>query len=446
MEVSQRLELPVPVVGMSFYPARMRRLLVLTLLLGACTASTDASDPTTTTTTAPTATTATSATSSTSPQTSTSGSLPTTTSPTSTTTTQPTTIPPTTTTLAPTTTTPAPTTTQPPAFRLAYQNVANMNFPIAMAARPGTSTSYVATKAGRVYLYDGTSISSSTVLDISGRVRNSGEQGFLGMALHPSNQSRFFAHYTATNGATVISEFTFSSPTSINAGSERVIFRHDQPAANHNGGSIQFGPGGLLYASLGDGGGSNDQYDHGQNSESLLGGIVSMSVDGSPNPTLYSMGLRNPWRTFIDGTTMYVPDVGQGRFEEVNVVSMQANLNFGWPIMEGASCHQPSSGCNTAGLVQPVVVVSHGDQGTCSITGGVVYKGSALPEISGHYFYSDWCGGYLRSFRWTGSVGSVSTWTSQVGRLSNVASFGLDGAGEMYVLTNSTLLKVVRGS
>lgn len=350
----------------------------------------------------------------------------------------------TTTSTSPTTTVPpTTTTTQPPAFSLAYQHIVNMSFPIAMIPRPGTGTSYVATKAGQVYLFDGSSVSA--VLDISGRVRNSGEQGFLGMALHPSNGSRFFAHYSASNGDTVISEFTASGSGSISAGSERVIFRHPQPAGNHNGGTIQFGPGGLLYASLGDGGGGNDQFGHGQNPDSMLGGIITLSVDGDPNPTLYSMGLRNPWRTFIDGNTMYLADVGQNRFEEINVVSMQAGRNFGWPIMEGNSCHQPSSGCNTSGLVQPVVVVNHGDQGTCSITGGVVYKGSALPEISGHYFYSDWCGGYLRSFRWTGSVSNATNWTSQVGQLSSVSSFGLDTAGEVYVMTNNALYKLVRG-
>lgn len=312
-----------------------------------------------------------------------------------------------------------------------------------MVTRSGNT--FIATKAGRVHVLQGDSIAGGTALDISGRVRNSGEQGFLGMAVHPSNPNRFFAHYTASNGDTVISEFSFSGATSINAGSERIIFRHAQPAANHNGGSIFFGPGGRLYAAMGDGGGGNDQFNHGQNPDSLLGGLISLSVDGDPAPQLYAMGLRNPWRTFLDGSTLYVADVGQNRFEEINVVSMQAGRNFGWPIMEGNSCHQPSSGCDTSGLVRPAVVVNHGDAGTCSITGGVVYKGSALPEISGHYFYSDWCGGYLRSFRWTGSVSNSTDWTSQVGRLGNVSSFGLDAAGELYIMTNSAVYRVVRG-
>lgn len=344
-----------------------------------------------------------------------------------------------------TTTTPAPTTTAAPQFTLAYQLVANLNFPLDMVARPGSGDSYIATKGGRIFHYDGASVSPAPVLDISGRVSSGGEQGLLALALHPSNPNRMFVHYTATNGDTVVAEYTFTSTTSINPGSERIIFRHDQPGTNHNGGTIQFGPGGLLYLSLGDGGGANDPWGHGQNPDTLLGGIVSLSVDGAANPTLYGMGLRNPWRTFIDGNTLYVADVGQGRFEEVNVVPMTSGHNFGWPIMEGGSCHQPSSGCNTAGLVQPVVVMNHGVQGTCSITGGVVYRGS-IPEIRGHYFYSDWCGGYLRSFRWTGSVSNTRNWTSQVGRPGNVSSFGLDGAGEMYVMTSSALYKVVQGN
>jgi glucose/arabinose dehydrogenase len=319
-----------------------------------------------------------------------------------------------------------------------------MSFPIHMVARPGSPNSYVATKGGRVYLYDGTSIAQTPVLDISGRVSGGSEQGLLALALHPTNASRMFAHYTATNGDTVIAEYTMSNPSSVSAASERIIFRHPQPAGNHNGGMIQFGPGGQLFVSLGDGGGSNDQYGHGQDPDTLLGAITTLRVDGDPDPTIYAIGLRNPWRTWIDGNTFYIADVGQNRFEEINVVPLQAGLNFGWPIQEGDACHQPPSGCDTTGLVQPVVVIAHQDQGTCSVTGGVVYRGS-IAEIAGHYFYSDWCGGYLRSFRWTGSVSSSSNWTSQVGRPGSVASFGLDGAGEMYVLTSTAIYKLVRG-
>ncbi len=420
----------------------MRRVIPLALLLVACT-----QPDVTPTTGVPSDTSTSGVTTSTTSSSSSTSTLPTTTTTTLATTT--TTVATTTTTTVATTTTttrpPTTTTTQASGFSLAYQEVASMSFPIHMVARPGSSNAYVATKGGRIYLLTGGSISPNPVLNISGRVAGGSEQGLLAMALHPSNNSRIFLHYSATNGDTVIAEYAFSSPTSIDPNSERIIFRHDQPAGNHNGGSIFFGPGGLLYAALGDGGGGNDQYNNGQNPDTLLGGIITLSVDGDPNPTLYNMGLRNPWRTFLDGSTLYVADVGQNRYEEINVVSIQAGRNFGWPIMEGNSCHQPSSGCNTSGLVRPVVVVSHGDQGTCSLTGGVVYRGSQLPEINGHYFYSDWCGGYLRSFRWTGSVTSATNWTSQVGRPGNVTSFGLDGAGEMYVLTNTALYKVVRG-
>jgi glucose/arabinose dehydrogenase len=318
-----------------------------------------------------------------------------------------------------------------------------MSFPIHMVARPGSAISYIATKGGQIHSFDGNQV-SGPLLNISGKVSSGGEQGLLAIALHPSNSSRIFVHYTNTAGNTVVSEYTMTSPTSIDAGSERVIFTHDQPASNHNGGMIQFGPGGLLYLGLGDGGGSNDPFEHGQNPNTLLGGLVSISVDGQPNPTLYNMGLRNPWRFWIDGSNIYIADVGQNRFEEVNVVSMAAGRNFGWPIMEGSSCHQPPSGCDQAGLILPVVVINHGNQSTCSITGGVVYRGS-IAEINGHYFYSDWCGGYLRSFRWTGSVSNSANWTSQVGRPGNVPSFGLDGSGEMYVLTSNAVYRVVRG-
>ncbi len=328
---------------------------------------------------------------------------------------------------------------------LRYQEIAPLPFPVEITAQSGSAHAYIATKDGRVWLYDGTSVDETPVLDIRGRVRNQGEQGLLSIAIHPSNSSRFFAHYTANDGDTVVSEFAFTAPSSVSPDSERVLLRLDQPAANHNGGMIQFGPGGFLYVGLGDGGGGGDQYGHGQNTETLLGGIVRLSVDGDPSPTLHSYGLRNPWRFWIDSDTIYIADVGQNRYEEVSVVSSSQGLNFGWPIMEGLHCYRPSSGCDMTGLVLPQVEIAHGSGGTCSITGGIVYRGLDIPEIRGRYFYSDYCGGYLRSFRFGGGEAAQSVdWTSQVGVAGRVVGFGVDGAGEMYVATTTHLYKVVR--
>ena len=351
-----------------------------------------------------------------------------------------------TTTTAPSTTStspPATTTTLPPLQGLAYQEVAAFDFPIQITAIPGSELSYVATKDGRIWVYDGAQVSPDPVLDISEAVRDEGERGLLSLVLHPDDPNRLFIHYSANDGDTVVAEYTFIDPTAVDPGSERVLLRHDQPAPNHNGGMLQFGSDLFLYLGLGDGGGSNDQFNNGQNPDTLLGGLVAMSVDGESAPSLYSMGLRNPWRFWIDGGLIYIADVGQNAYEEVSVTALAPGLNFGWPITEGLHCFRPASGCDTTGQVIPVVEVSHGEAGTCSITGGVVYRGAAIPEIDGHFFYSDLCGGYLRSFRFDGGVVDATDWTEQVGVPGRVVGFGVDGAGEMYMATTTALLKVV---
>ena len=343
-------------------------------------------------------------------------------------------------TLGPTTTT----TTLPELDGLAYEKVADLPFPVEMTALPGAELSYIATKDGRVWVYDGDGVLEEPALDISGQVRNSGEQGLLSIALHPDDPSRLFTHYSANDGDTVVSEFALTSDTAVDRGSERVLLRRSQPARNHNGGMIMFGPDDVLFLGLGDGGGANDRFGNGQNTDTLLGGLVTLRVDGDPNPTLFDYGLRNPWRFWFDDGRAYIADVGQNEFEEVNVTPIEEGLNFGWPITEGLHCFQPPSGCDTTGLTLPVIEVSHGDAGTCSITGGIVYRGAAIPEVQGHYFYSDFCGGYLRSFRYDGS-GAVdrTDWTDQVGVAGAVAGFGIDGDGEMYVATSEELFKVV---
>ena len=365
--------------------------------------------------------------------------------------TPPTTLPPpvttsdptTTSTSGATTTTGAPTTTLAPLESLAYEEVATFEFPVQITALPGSELSYVATKDGRVWAYDGATVAETPVLDISERVTNDGERGLLSIALHPEDPSRFFAHYSDGNGDTVVSEFTFTSPTSIDPASERMVLTLNQPAANHNGGMIQIYDGALLVA-LGDGGRSNDAFGHGQNTESLLAGLVRVSIDSEEDPVLWQYGLRNPWRFWIDDDLVYVADVGQNAFEEVNVSPLDQGVNYGWSITEGLHCFNPSSGCDTDGITMPVVEVGHGDAGTCSITGGIVYRGVAIPEITGHYFYSDYCGGYLRSFRFEDRAAAEPTdWTDQVGVAGSVTGFGVDGLREMYVTTIDRLLRVV---
>lgn len=217
-----------------------------------------------------------------------------------------------------------------------------------------------------------------------------------------------------------------------------------QPAGNHNGGMVQFGPDGMLHLGLGDGGGSNDRFGHGQNTETLLGGIVRIDPNSGAS-TLWSSGLRNPYRFWFDGDVLYIGDVGQNAYEEIDVVVFDpAGFNFGWPITEGLQCFSPRSGCDTEGITLPLVEVEHGDAGTCSIIGGVVYRGAAIPELDGHYFYSDYCGGWLRSFVSDGATLSAERdWTDEVGRVDNVVSFGTDHNGEIYLLTANAIRRIV---
>jgi glucose/arabinose dehydrogenase len=343
-----------------------------------------------------------------------------------------------TTTSPPATTT---TTTLAPLESLAYEEVAAVEFPIHMV--PWGESALIATKDGQVWAFENGEVGGEPLLDISDQVRNDGEQGFLAIAVHPGDESRVFAHYSDNDGDTVVSELAWDGEA---FGDEEVIFTHDQPASNHNGGMIQFGPDGALYLGLGDGGRSNDAFGNGQNTETLLAGLVRLDVDGGGEPTLWQAGLRNPWRFWIDVSDelIYIADVGQNAYEEINVAGLEEGLNYGWPITEGLHCFQPSSGCDTDGLTLPVIEVERGDAGTCSTTGGVIYRGEVIPELNGHYFYSDYCGGYLRSFLFQdGEVVEETDWTDQVGVPGGVVSFGMDFFGEMYVLTTDRILKVV---
>lgn len=206
----------------------------------------------------------------------------------------------------------------------------------------------------------------------------------------------------------------------------------------------------MLYVFMGDGGGAGDPDGNGQDLDTLHGKILRLDVDGgdpfaipSDNPfvgvsgardEIWATGLRNPWRSSFDpvGGMLYVADVGQSAIEEINAVSAtQSGVNYGWNTMEGSSCFGGGS-CDMTGLTLPVEEYTQASGG-CSVTGGRVYRGSAIPQIQGHYFYSDFCAGFLRSFRFqSGSVTDRVEWT--IGNLGSVSSFGEDGAGELYVL------------
>lgn len=335
---------------------------------------------------------------------------------------------------------------------LTYTEIAaGLPFPTMISARPADGALFFITKDGQVWEF--AEAAPEPVMDISNLVVNRGEQGLLGMAWHPTDASRLFLHYSDVNGDTTIVEYT-----DLDTAQSRMLLSVDQPAANHNGGTIEFGPDGFLWIALGDGGGAGDTFQTGQTTDDLLAGLLRIDVDGDPYgvpadnpyvngggaPEVWATGLRNPWRVSFDEGLVYIGDVGQGAYEEINIASAsEPALNYGWNLTEGLHCYDPPQGCDTAGLTLPVVEVAHSDSGTCSITGGVVYRGTAIPELDGHYFYSDYCGGWLRSFLFDGAGATNSQdWTEQVGNPGGVASFGADAAGEIYVLTNERILRI----
>jgi glucose/arabinose dehydrogenase len=288
-------------------------------------------------------------------------------------------------------------------------------------------------------------------VDLSGRVSCCGERGLLGLAFHPDYQAngRFFVNFTNRDGNTEVIELARSGSADLaSPDTVRGFFTVVQPFANHNGGMLAFGPDGLLYLGLGDGGAAGDPQDNAQNPGVKLGKILRIDVDAYPtpppgnatggDPDVLHRGLRNPWRFSFDRATgdLYVGDVGQSRFEEIDVVPAgSGERNFGWRVMEASQCYQPPASCDTDGLTLPVVEYDR-DVG-CSVTGGYVYRGTALPGLAGRYVYGDYCSNRVFSFRWSdGAVSDPIELTSDLdpdGLIQGLASFGEDVDGELYV-------------
>jgi glucose/arabinose dehydrogenase len=326
-------------------------------------------------------------------------------------------------------------------------------------AGDGSGRLFVVEKIGRIRVVQDGELLPAPFLDISDKVSLASEQGLLGLAFTPdyATSGIFYVNYTNELGDTVIARYSVSAgdPNRADAASELPILQLDQPAPNHNGGMIAFGPDGYLWIGMGDGGAANDRFGNGQNPQTLLGTMLRINVDGDPdepytipadNPwvaadwngqdvrnEIWAIGLRNPWRWSFDRQTgdLWIADVGQNMIEEINVVpnaTATGGLNFGWPIMEGKSCFQVEN-CDQSGLVLPVTDYRHA--GNCSVTGGYVYRGQAHPAWNGVYFYGDYCSGRLWALAPDGSGG----WTTVELAQNPVAlsSFGEDEAGELYV-------------
>ncbi len=330
-----------------------------------------------------------------------------------------------------------------------------------LTAPPGDERLSIVEQDGRIRLAgpDG-ALRPEPFLDLRDRVKAGGEQGLLGLAFHPdyARTGRFFVYYTSQpEGDSRLEEYRVSADADrADRGSGRVLLEVDQPSPIHNGGMLAFGPDGLLYLGLGYGGTTQSELRWtSQDPHTLLGSILRLDVDasgadgdpyaippGNPfadghagAPEVWAYGLRNPWRFSFDPVTdlVYIADVGQYRYEEINVVpARQAGLNFGWPLFEGRHCLLGAPQCSEQGLVAPILEYTH--EGRCAVIGGLVYRGSAMPGLVGRYFYTDHCGGGLLSFRYRGGTAAeMRDHTPEVGVLAFPTSFGTDARGELYV-------------
>ena len=313
--------------------------------------------------------------------------------------------------------------------------------PVYLTSPPGDPRLFVVEQAGRIRVVKNGETLSTPFLDIAERVTSGGERGLLSAAFHPQYRSNgyFFVNFTDREGDTRVERFRVSAnPDIADPASSRVIVEIDQPFSNHNGGHVVFGPDGMLWIGTGDGGSGGDPRGNGQNRRALLGKMLRVDVnrDGAA-PQIWAIGLRNPWRFAFDRPTglLYIADVGQNQLEEIHIEpSDRDGLNYGWNLMEGDECFR-SDNCNRSGLRIPQVTYRHLGN-ACSVTGGFVYRGRAIPSIAGHYFYSDYCAGFLRSFRYDGGrVTDRREW--QMDDIGNVVSFGEDAAGEVYILGES---------
>ena len=358
------------------------------------------------------------------------------------------------------------------AFTLALRDIGpTFTSPVFLTAPPGDERLFVVERRGVVRIVRNGVTLTQPWLDISGQVFTGGEGGLLSMAFDPDFASNgyFYVYYSDLNRNIVVERYATSPvPDIANPTSALTILRIPHPQfQNHFGGLVAFGPDGFLYAGTGDGGGAGDPFGNAQNLGSLLGKMLRVDVRGATTaqpytvpasnpylnqpgrrPEIWASGLRNPWRFAFDGEQLYTADVGQDAREEVNIAAAaQGGLNYGWDIMEGTACFDAAS-CDRTGLTLPVFEYEHGanDVNGCSIAGGYVYRGTALPELAGRYFYSDFCRGFVKSFFATGA-GIVEQRDWNLGGAGQVVSFGRDGAGELYVISaGGRIFRIVRGT
>ena len=347
-----------------------------------------------------------------------------------------------------------------------------LSSPVDATAPPGdTARLFIVEQVGRIRILDlaDDTLVTRPFLDIASKVDSGGEKGLLGLAFHPQYAQNGFFHvnYTRTVDSrleTVVERYSVSGtdPDAADPASGKLILRFSQPFSNHNGGQLAFGPtDGYLYISTGDGGSGGDPQNNAQNPLSYLGKILRIDVSsgdpygippGNPFaggtgalPEIWALGLRNPWRCAFDPETgdFFIADVGQSAWEEVNrqPASSSGGENYGWKVREGT--HPFSNTPFGPGtVVDPIHEYPHSGTGLtgCSITGGVVYRGCLMPDLHGTYFFADYCGDWVASFKVEGgTVSGLADRTAELNadlgsaQISSIAAFGLDGRGEVYI-------------
>jgi glucose/arabinose dehydrogenase len=324
-----------------------------------------------------------------------------------------------------------------PAAHTAFAPIlSGFDAPVYVTSAPGDpATLYVVEKTGAIKIVRNGAV-AGTFLDLHGRLTGGEEQGLLSVAFHPqyATNHRFYVDYTDTRGDTRVVEYKSANGVAV-AGSARQLLFVDQPYENHNGGQLQFDRKGYLYVGMGDGGSGGDPENRAQNLQSRLGKLLRINpIRKGSTWQIVGFGLRNPWRFSFDRANgnLWIADVGQGSWEEIdyrNAARVGRLANYGWSHFEGKAVFDPNKPYLRKGdAVSPVWVYSHSD-GSCSITGGYVYRGAAVPADQGRYFYGDFCTGSISSFK--AGNGRLSAPRVE-GKIANLSSFGEDGNGNLY--------------
>ena len=355
-------------------------------------------------------------------------------------------------------------------------SIGDFTNPTFLTAPPGdTGRLFVTERIGRIRLLKHDVLQARPFLDIAGKMSSADEDGLYSMAFHPqyASNGKFYVFFTNLDGdIRVVRYLVSSNPDSADESAADTILAVPHPLAgttlpfgNHHGGQLQFGPDGMLYVSLGDGGCCGDPLQNGQNKHTLNGKILRIDVDGpigysvptdnpffndtSFSPETWAWGFRNPWRFSFDRLTgdLYIADVGQDMWEEVDVAAAPnagKGLNYGWSIMEGTHCY--SGSCDPTGFTPPVLEYAHSN-GACDVQGGYVYRGTLVTQLTGRYLYADYCAGFVRSFTYSGGVATAGRDWPGIAPSNGVVSFGEDARGELYIMTyGGTVYRIVPGS